>query len=436
MFIKCLLSKKNYIYLIIFPIFKIIESILETKVHLDTIFIIPFLKSLANILCIILWIYRIKLNQRTKIKVEEKPKISESIIKEKENKPKSKRRGMSQIEICINEINIKNRNKLIKEYALLVILGLILFCALVINIICLFLFNNENNCIIILFFSLVLIFFFISLFSLFFLKKLNKFYKHQKLTLLLIMFLSIIYVFSSLDYNSKNLKRTIIFFMISEILYSLFYIVGKQYIIFSYKSPFKMIFFSGIICFIMFSIFQFIFIKLGTENDVTKFFIDDLKKINNDIDLNDDHYINIFIFFKEKGVQNLFLIPILIIMLIVNYFEWQILTIFSINHFASSNFLYCFIFPFLIENLDIINIFIFYLFYVLIVFLLLVFNEFVILYFCSLEENTIYEKKLREIKDKNIELGRESLAYDINDEEQNDNELNNPQNEMAITDIN
>ena len=88
MFIKCVTMPKKYILLILFPIFKIIGIALEKKLLFEKVkdlysnlFIIPFLISLGNILCVFLWIFRIKLNLRKNETLKDKPIIEESLLK-------------------------------------------------------------------------------------------------------------------------------------------------------------------------------------------------------------------------------------------------------------------------------------------------------------------------------------------------------------------
>ena len=435
MFIKCVTMTKKYILLILFPIFKIIGIALEKKLLFEKVkdlysnlFIIPFLISLGNILCVFLWIFRIKLNLRKNETLKDKPNIEESFIKDRESKTRSKKRGMSQVEIFKEEIIKKNQMKLLKEIFILFFLGLIFLIATILNF-AFFIYSKEkkDNLIILLFTSCIIRFLLMLIFSLFFLKEPDKIYRHQKFSLLFIVSLAIIYFFTAFECSKEAFIR-FSFLIGSDILYSLFYIGGKKYILITYKSPFKMIFFVGIICFILICILYFIFMD-NNDNIIIEFFSEHLQKnIGIDIDIKkNDIYINIYRYFDKINNNIFLLIPKLILIFLNNFFEWQILSFFSINHFNSSYFLYIIILPFINEN--VLNFWIFISFYILVVFFLLIFNEIIIIYSFSLEKNTIHEKRMRSIVDEknNYEMGRVSLETDPNEDDLNnidENEAN------------
>ena len=435
MFIKCVTMTKKYILLILFPIFKIIGIALEKKLLFEKVkdlysnlFIIPFLISLGNILCVFLWIFRIKLNLRKNETLKDKPNIEESFIIDRESKTRSKKRGMSQVEIFKEEIIKKNQMKLLKEIFILFFLGLIFLIATILNF-AFFIYSKEkkDNLIILLFTSCIIRFLLMLIFSLFFLKEPDKIYRHQKFSLLFIVSLAIIYFFTAFECSKEAFIR-FSFLIGSDILYSLFYIGGKKYILITYKSPFKMIFFVGIICFILICILYFIFMD-NNDNIIIEFFSDHLQKIIGiDIDIKkNDIYINIYQYFDKINNNIFLLIPKLILIFLNNFFEWQILSFFSINHFNSSYFLYIIILPFINEN--VLNFWIFISFYILVVFFLLIFNEIIIIYSFSLEKNTIHEKRMRSIVDEknNYEMGRVSLETDPNEDDLNnidENEAN------------
>ena len=435
MFIKCVTMTKKYILLILFPIFKIIGIALEKKLLFEKVkdlysnlFIIPFLISLGNILCVFLWIFRIKLNLRKNETLKDKPNIEESFIKDRESKTRSKKRGMSQVEIFKEEIIKKNQMKLLKEIFILFFLGLIFLIATILNF-AFFIYSKEkkDNLIILLFTSCIIRFLLMLIFSLFFLKEPDKIYRHQKFSLLFIVSLAIIYFFTAFECSKEAFIR-FSFLIGSDILYSLFYIGGKKYILITYKSTFKMIFFVGIICFILICILYFIFMD-NNDNIIIEFFSDHLQKIIGiDIDIKkNDIYINIYRYFDKINNNIFLLIPKLILIFLNNFFEWQILSFFSVNHFNSSYFLYIIILPFINEN--VLNFWIFISFYILVVFFLLIFNEIIIIYSFSLEKNTIHEKRMRSIVDEknNYEMGRVSLETDPNEDDLNnidENEAN------------
>ena len=432
MLIKCVIISKKYIFLILFPIFKIVGVVLEKKLLLEkekylysNLFIIPFLTSLGNILCVTLWIFRIILNLRKNGTLNENTSIEESIIKDREIRARDKKRGLSQVEIFIEEITKKNKMKLLKEIFLLFYLGFIFLFATILK----FIFinyskkDNNDNLVVLLFTSCIMRFLIMLIISLFFLKDPDKIYKHQKFSLAFIVALAIINFFIVINYTMNSFLHFIIL-IFSDILYSLFYIGGKAYIIITYKSPFKMMFFVGIICFILTCILYIIFIN--NESIIIKW-------INNLLDnINKNKIINISVYFDE--LQNSFLlIPKLIIIFLNNFFEWQILSFFSINHFNSSFFLYIIIFPFIYEDYS-YKFWVFISSYILIVFFLLVFNEIIIIYSFSLEKNTIHEKRKRSVIDeRDNEMGRISLGTESNiDELSNLDEENAPDDKSSI----
>ena len=335
---------------------------------------------------------------------------------------------MSQVEIFKEEIIKKNQMKLLKEIFILFFLGLIFLIATILNF-AFFIYSKEkkDNLIILLFTSCIIRFLLMLIFSLFFLKEPDKIYRHQKFSLLFIVSLAIIYFFTAFECSKEAFIR-FSFLIGSDILYSLFYIGGKKYILITYKSPFKMIFFVGIICFILICILYFIFMD-NNDNIIIEFFSDHLQKIIGiDIDIKkNDIYINIYRYFDKINNNIFLLIPKLILIFLNNFFEWQILSFFSINHFNSSYFLYIIILPFINEN--VLNFWIFISFYILVVFFLLIFNEIIIIYSFSLEKNTIHEKRMRSIVDEknNYEMGRVSLETDPNEDDLNnidENEAN------------
>jgi hypothetical protein len=289
--------------------------------------------------------------------------------------------------------------KLLKEIFTLFILGLIFLFATILKL-TFFIYSNDNNdsLIILLFTSCIIRFLIMLIFSLFFLKEPEKIYRHQIFSIFFILSLAIIYFFTVIEYSKENFIR-FIFLISSDILYSLFYIGGKEYILITYKSPFKMLFFVGIICFILTCILYFIIINSNYKNNIIhEFFVYHLKEIIKEEANNDNIYINIANYFEELKSNIFLLIPKLILIFLNNFFEWQILSFFSVNHFNSSYFLYIIIFTFINENFP-NKFWVFISFYILVVFFLLIFNEIIIIYSFSLERNTIHEQRMRSLID-------------------------------------
>ena len=455
MIIKCVKLNTKDFFLILYPVFKIIGKVIEKEIKLNNFFILPFLKSISNILCLFLWLSRIKLNQRNKsIKIENigilSNSLNESIIKENENvlnnsnSSKLGKRGQSQFEILIDENKKKNRIKIIKEILFIAIFGIIFYISIILrNIYYIYIYESKTNSIMPIFFSLVLKFVLMSILGKYILNEPNKFYKHKIISFILILLISIIYFFSCLDYKLENLERILIFLFSSEILYSIFYVGGKHYYYFSYKSSFKLVFFVGLISFFLLSITQIIFVSNLDDNNSDKLWNKFFKDLNEPNKTNKDkYYFDVLFYLKDLGSEKFLIFPIVLFFLINNFFEWQILSFFSVSHFASSNFLYLIIIPYIYNEVSIKNICILSLIYVLIVFLFLIFNEYIILYCFSLEENTIYGKKLKEVnyQENNIQMERTSSGS--NDDNNSDDDggsnhsnnisNNNTQNEVIF----
>ena len=423
MFIKCEKLNIKHLLLIFFPIFKIIGKYREKNLYLNNLFISPFLVSIGHILCIIFWLSRIKLNKRRNtglIKKQENMSLSKSF---KEKIFKKEKRGLSQFEVVIDENKKKENIKTFKEICFFFVLGIIFFFSnLLRSLFTIYIIKNNVNLIITIFFILILRFLLMSIIGRYIIKEPNNFYFHKIITFILISIFSISYFFIYLEYT-KNIIQMLCLLFTSEILYSIFYIGGKEYMQFFYKSPFKLLFFIGVICFLILLILQILFVVYGEGSNLWKFYIYYLKKQNEDTD---DYYINILIFFNKLGAKSFYLLFMLLFFFINNFFEWQILSFFSVNCFSSSNFLYVCILPILYPEEKTINIIIYYLLYIIIVFLLLIFNEFIILYCCSLEKHTVHEKKIREMSYYSVEIERscsEELVQD--DLNNNNNNINN-----------
>jgi hypothetical protein len=160
-----------------------------------------------------------------------------------------------------------------------------------------------------------------------------------------------------------------------------------------------MIFFVGIIDFILTCILYLIIINSNYKNNIIHdFFVNHLREIINEDTNNDNIYINISNYFEELKSNIFLLIPKLLLIFLNNFFEWQILSFFSVNHFNSSYFLYIIIFTFINENFP-NKFWVFISFYILVVFFLLIFNEIIIIYSFSLERNTIHEQRMRSLID-------------------------------------
>ena len=435
MFIKFEKFHKKHLLLIVFPFFKIIENYLEKNIDLNNLFISPFLISISQILCIVFWLSRIQLNKRknTIIKEKENKSLHESLIKDNVSLKsiklsKKENRGLSQVEIVFDENYKKQKIKSIKEIFFFFVLSIICFFSTLLKVFFpIYIIKNKFNLIITTFFILILRFLLMAILGRYILKEPYEFYKHKIITLILISIISISYFCYYLKYNNENIIIIICLLFIIEILNSIFYIGGKEYMQFAYKSPFKLLFFIGVICFLFLSIFYIIFISYGKGSNLWSFFINYLTTFKKDYD--DDYYINLLIFFSELELSSIFCLILKLLLLVINnYFEWQILSFFSVNHFSSSYMLYVCILPlFFSEDM---NFIIFYLLFFIIVFLLLIFNEIIILYCFSLEKNTFHEKKIREMSDFGEERG--TTDNDLNEEDINNNNANNSNTEIEL----
>lgn len=424
MHIKCIKLTKKHTLLILFPIFKIFGKIIEKQLELINIFALSYYMSIGHILCILFWLSRIKLNKRKNPSsyINRTESLKTIINKDDEEEIKQQKRGLSEVEIYVKEANKKGRIKAFKELLFCIIFGI---CFLIATILHIFFFikitEGKKE---IVFFSLILRLILIVFLSHFTIKNTNHLLIHKIISLLFIIFITIIYVSFILLSDSFNIDEKFLFLILSEILYSLFYIGGKNYIHFTYKTPFKMIFFVGIVCFVLLSIIQIIFRYSGKSSYLWEYCIIYLKG-NNKYD--DEIYIDILSYFKNINIKY-YLIPLFIIFILINnYFEWQIIFFFSVTHYASSNILYIAILPFLYGEFRTLKDIIFYVYYLLIVFFLLVFNEFIILFCCSLEKQTAHEKEKKR-EEYLSQSERNSNGSEVNDDDVNDNSNNDISN--------
>ena len=429
MHIKCTKLTKKHTLLILFPIFKIFGKIIEKHLELINIFALSYYMSIGHILCILFWLSRIKLNKRKNPSffVNRTESLRTIINKDDEEEIKQQKRGLSEVEIYVKEANKKGRIKAFKELLFCIIFGI---CFLIATILHTFFFikitDSKKE---VVFFSLILRLILIILVSQFTIKNSNNLLKHKIISLLFIIFMTIIYVSFILLSDSYNIHidEKFLFLLFSEILYSLFYICGQYYIHFTYKTPFKMMFFIGIICFALLSILQIIFRYSEKSSYLWKYCLFYLKDINKYDD--DEIYIDILYYFEKLSAKK-YLIPFFIIFILINnYFEWQIIFFFSVTHYASSNILYAAILPFLYAEFNTLKNITFYIYYLLIVFFLLVFNEFIILFCCSLEKHTAHEKEKKE-----VEYLSESEGSEVNDEDvdNSNNDISNINIESEI----
>ena len=245
-------------------------------------------------------------------------------------------------------------------------------------------------------FRIILIF----IFSLIFLY-LDKPYRHQLLSLLLIIIFVIIAdsieillkIQSIKDYSFTNINILISF--IQELFFSLDNVIGAKYLLISNGNVYQLLFFNG-----LFGILIIIVVSLLTEKIHCSFL-----NIHEDFCEDNDNLKNILGFDKSNFKMKLFkLLITLILSTIEMACTWLIIFYKTVNHLSVACAIHL-IFRFTIgkKNFEINHFLIGIISFILISFMSLVFNEIIILRFCGLETYTTEEIDKRAIEDSNIE---------------------------------
>ena len=251
-------------------------------------------------------------------------------------------------------------------------------------------------------FRIILIF----IFSLLFLY-LDKPYRHQLLSLLLIIIFVIIADFIEIllkiQSNTDNLWINILISFTQELFFSLDNVIGAKYLLISNGNVYQLLFFNG-----LFGIIIIIIISLLTE----KIHCSSIK-LDEDFCEDNKNLKNLFGFDQKDITENLLKFVISLILSIIEMAcTWLLIFYKTVNHLSVACAIHL-IFRFIIgkKNFDINHYLISSICFILIIFMSLVFNDIIILRFCGLENYTTEEIDKRAIED--INIGRLSIESSV-----------------------
>lgn len=166
---------------------------------------------------------------------------------------------------------------------------------------------------------------FISIFSYFILK--TKLYKHQYITMFLIVFLGLILniiTYFKLDEDQKNIKiQDLLLKLLSEICLSLNYVIAKFNMESNYCSAYEVCIWEGLMGLILYIICLVIINSIGATVDGVKY-PDNLNELVNNLDIND--FIYFFMYIILNFIYNIAML------LTCNYFTPSHILILSIIH--------------------------------------------------------------------------------------------------------
>lgn len=417
------ISGKNAILLVL-PIISIIKLLLGKKLfsqEKDSFCFVPLTISLCHIICGIFWIARVKSNLRhdkvNRLTCDNFSSLlniylPNDIDNKVSNVPSNKEIGKSAIELNALEQKNKKKKKRRREIIYFIILGILNFLCGCIKVLLKKFRLNESKYEIerLVTKSTSLQQVSIALLTAL-LNSNSKLYRHQIIALIAIPFVVIVYNTTSLikqTGNSGENKFLIeILTVTPEIIISFYYVLGKKYISFSYKTPYKLLFFIGIVSFACF-VPLFLWTVYGNCYFVKNFY--QYIKIEGELSIcnNKNEFISISEYLSSIGCfDRLFAILFIFIELFEIIITWLIISSFSPNHYAASNCICSFLTPFFYGK---IHLFVLYIIvYSIIFFMLLVFNEMIVLNICYLEENTAEEIRKRAENDYSIEEVKDSL---------------------------
>ena len=419
MLIKLGNIRRKNILLLILPIITTLETIIELKIsnqgELDNLYFNQFLKYLSNILCGILWIFRIKYNLRKTDTISSGSKSNKETAN-RTNRTKSQKssnnnyrdeRGKSAYELNLEETQKTNRRKKIKEMQYFVGMSLLFLASIFLYTYIEKLKMYEGDFERLITLNIMVRIVLTALFNMLLISG-NKLYKHHILSLITICIVVCLFNLLSVLLEKKlintNTYLTSLVIIVPDILFSIFYVFGKKYTLFSYKTIYKLLFIIGIFCTIIMIIFQFITIKGACEiyQKIYHFIANSIAELSICDDVKG--FQNLFSYLVELNSKSfiylIYCIILIILYLIETNITWQIITSFSANHYSASFSLCEFFKPLLVEGFKNPTLHILYFFaFIIILFAVLVFNEFIILNFFGLNENTKLEIDERAKKD-------------------------------------
>ena len=409
---------KKDILLLILPIITTIEAKIELEILEQKKFNLyynQFLKHLTNTLCGFFWVFRVKNNLReteyssndSNSNKENSNNIDRILTKDSSPSDNSDEKGKSAFELNLEAKRKKMRKKKIEEIfyfagmSILFLVSTFLYSAIENFKI------NEKDFERLITLNIMVRVVLTALFNLLLIPE-SKLYKHHILSLITICIVVLLFNLISvlLEKNSiiTNTFLTSLTIITPDILFSMFYVFGKHYTLFSYKSIYKLLFAIGIVCTITVIISQFIRINNACEiyRKVYHFLANSTEKLKEICDPVEG-FESLFSYLGHFDLKYWLLTILLIILyLIETNITWHLIIFFSPNHYSASFSLCEFIKPILIKNFRNYSktLHILYGFSsVIIIFAVLVFNEFIILMFFGIEENTKIEISKRAKKD-------------------------------------
>jgi len=211
-------------------------------------------------------------------------------------------------------------------------------------------------------------------------------YRHNLLSLIIILFNLLLIFFSYINYFQILTILVIIYYLFKNFLLCLFYIFGKKYLESFYVSPYNLILYIGLICSFIFLFYDFIAFLIVRENN--------------------PNIHGIILGFQNNNRLTFVIIFLLdiIISFSCNIGIWLSIYYFTPFHYIISELFseyiyYTYDWLFGKSDYKTGNIILYSLIYLINLFFSLIFNEIIILNFCGLDFNTKINIEKRERKD-------------------------------------
>ena len=372
MYIECEKMKYHLLYLLVFPIFNLIQilttsSLLNNK-YKDNYFLQLFRFYLGHTLSGILLLV---IKSRMKEKHKRNSNKSTSINDDDSNNPTS---WINPLNILQKDLINKNR---IKHIRYIIILVSVCLAYNIFEIISKTIFNEINYAYSLIFGKQCIgvffeIFYFI-LFSILLLK--IKIYKHHFISLIIICINLILIVISCINYFGLITIYATIHFLFYCLLLSFFYVFGKKYLNLFSNSAYDIMFYVGSICAGIFFLYDIIAFLIDGNNDSS--FHGIIKGFINNFSLS---FILIFLL----DIILFFASNVGIWLTIYYYSPFHLIISISFAEYLYFTF-DCFFNPH--SNYQRNDIILYSISYTINLFFFLVFNEIIILNFCGLSYN-------------------------------------------------
>jgi len=362
--------------LLIFPISSQLRRIIISYINDNNIFqtFRAFLSYLLSFVFILIIKYRTK-----------KEKIVDEIEKKEKDTNNIERNGSIWINPLKESVNLMNKEKKRKKILFIIFLTAIDFSKKIYGIIFRTIYKDDIGAFnlgkqsIGIFLEILLLI----VISKFVLK--TSLYRHNLLSLIIILFNLSLIVFSFINYFGIKTILVIVYYLFNNILLCLLYVFGKKYLESFYVSPYSLILYIGIICSFIFFIYDLIVFLIVGDNK----------------DKNNIH--GIILGFKNN-YSFTFVIPFILDIIFsfsCNIGIWLSIYYFSPFHYIISELIseyiyYTYDWLFGDNNYKEGNLILYSLIYLINLFFSLVFNEIIILNFCELDFNTKIKIEKRE----------------------------------------